>query len=148
MTRFRNWPRGAAAALLVSLCLNGLLLGYFVTTQLERLRPAGLAAGPKRLVEVVASRLPRDDAELLWRVFRAHEPAIKASQGTYQASLGQAAGILAQPAPDVDALRRAIQEARDRRVELGDLAIGMLVEALPQMSAAGRQKLVGSLRRP
>ena len=148
MTRFRTWPRGLAAALLVSLCLNGLFAGYFVATQLEPLRPSGLAAGPKRIVEVVASRVPKDDADILWRVFRAHEAAIKASQVTYQKTLGEAAMILAQPSPDVDALRRAIREARDRRVDLGDLAIGVFIEALPQMSETGRKQLVGSLRRP
>jgi uncharacterized membrane protein len=148
MTRILNWPRGLAAALLASLCLNGLFAGYFITAQVERLRPPAVIAGPQRLMELVATRLPKEDADLLWRVFRTREAEIRAAQGTYQASLGGAAKILDQPSPDVEALRRAILEARDKRVDLGDLAIGVFLEALPQMSMAGRQRLVGSLKRP
>lgn len=148
MKRIFNWPRGLAAALLVSLCINGLLVGYFITVQLDRLRPPAIIAGPKRLMEIVAARLPKDDADLLWRIFRAREADIRAAQGNYHATLAGATKILDQPSPDVEALRRAIREARDRRVDLGDLAIGVFLEALPQMSMVGRQRLVGSLRRP
>jgi uncharacterized membrane protein len=148
MTRIFNWPRGLAAALLASLCINGLLAGYFITTQIERFRPPAIVAGPQRLMELVASRLPREDADLLWRIFRAREADIRTAQGSYQAKLTGAAKILEQPSPDLKDLQRAILDARDMRVALGDQAIGVFLEALPQMSMAGRQRLVGSLKRP
>ncbi|MDX2203632.1 MAG: periplasmic heavy metal sensor [Hyphomicrobiaceae bacterium] len=148
MKRILNWPRGLAAGLLASVCLNVVFAGYIITSQIERLRLPAVVAGPQRLMELVALRLPREDAEVLWRVYRQRAPEIRAAQASYQASLTGAAKVLEQPSPDVEALRKAVLEARDRRVAVGDLAIGVLIEALPQLSMAGRQGLVGSLRRP
>lgn len=148
MVRNFNWSRGLAAVLWASLCINALLAGYVITTQMERFRPPAIVAGPQRLMEIVASRLPKEDADLLWRVFRTREADIRAAQGSYQTKLTGAASILEQHSPDLEALRRAILEARDMRVALGDKAIGVLLEALPQMSVAGRQRLVRSLKRP
>lgn len=147
MTRVLNWPRGLAAGLLVSLCANGLFAGYFITTQIERLRPPAMVAGPQRLMELVAMRLPKEDAEVLWRIFRQREADIRASQVTYQTSLAAAARILEQSSLEPAVLRSAILDARDKRVAVGDQAIDVLIEALPQLSAAGRQRLVGSLKR-
>lgn len=148
MKRILGWPRGLAAALLASLCLNGLFVGYFITVQVERLRPPAVVAGPQRLMELVSRRLPREDAEILWRVFRQREAEIRAAQTIYQGTVAGAGRILEQPTPDAEALRKVILEARDKRVAVGDLAIGVFLEALPQMSLPGRQGLVGSLRRP
>lgn len=146
--RFDRLPKTwLATGLLASICLNGILGGYLVTTVVERLKPPAVVAGPQRLMEMVAARLPKEDAEILWRAFRQRQDDFRSSQKAYQTTLAAAAQILAQPSPGTDELRAAIREARDTRVAVGDLAIAVFVDALPQMSMAGRQKLVGTLRR-
>lgn len=139
--------RWVAAGLFVSLCLNGVLVGYLVTRSLERMKAPAVVAGPQRLMEMVASRLPKQDAEILWRVFRQHEGEIRSAQRAYQATLAAAAQVLAQPSPASDQLQLTIRDARDKRVAVGDLAIAVFMDALPQMSLAGRQQLIGTLRR-
>ena len=138
--------RVGAAALLLSLCLNVLLVVYIGAQWFDRIGlPA--AAGTPRLIEMVARRLPAADADVLWRVYRGREAELSSAQTDYRRALAAAAIQLSRAQLDSEASRRSTLEARDKRVRVGDLVIEVVLEALPQMSSEGRAGLVGSLRR-
>lgn len=139
-----GWLRGL---LLGSLCLNVLLGAFIVTRWVGSMRMPFLTAGPPQLVERVARRLPRGDAEILRRVFRERERQLTDAQADYERALAAAGLQLAQTQVDAGALRTAITAARDRRVRIGDLAIEGFLEALPQMSPEGRRGLTRVIRR-
>jgi len=135
-----------AALLLASLCLNALMAGY-IAKQWFRAPSLPIAtATPPRLIQLVANRLPSADAETLWRVYRGKEHALRESQAEYEQALRGAGRLLAQPDVDVAALRRAVMEARDKRIKIGDVVIETFLDAVPQLSRSGRQDLVGRLR--
>ena len=133
--------------LLASLCLNVLLVTYIGTQWYRTARQILATAAPPYLIEFLASRLPRADADILWRVYRSKEQALAAAQADYRQSLSTARQLLSQPELDAAAFRAAVQEARDKRVKVGDVAIETFLEAMPQMSAEGRRGLAGSIRR-
>ena len=133
------------ALLLASLCLNVLLIAYIGTQWYRTARVILATAAPPYLIEFVASRLPRADADILWRVYRSKEQALSAAQADYRQSLSAARQLLSQPELDVAAFRATVQQARDKRLKVGDIAIETFLEALPQMSAEGRRGLAGSI---
>ncbi|HZT47955.1 MAG TPA: periplasmic heavy metal sensor [Hyphomicrobiaceae bacterium] len=138
--------RALGGLLLASLCLN-VLLGAFVATRwLEGLRAPLAAVSPPQLMEMLARRLPSADADILRRVFRQRQAEFAAGQADYQAALAATAQLVARPQLDADALRKAVREARDKRMKMGDLAVEVLLEALPQMSLEGRRGLLARLR--
>jgi uncharacterized membrane protein len=136
-----GWLRGL---LLASLCVNVLLAAFIATRWVEARQI--IALGPPRLIEIVARRLPGADAEILRRVYRSKDAQFAAGQAEYERALRSAAGLLAAPTPDPAALRAAVMEARDRRVEIGNLAIDTFLEAVPQMSPEGRRALTAGVR--
>ncbi len=147
MMRFTlSRQRALGGLLLASLCLN-VLLGAFVATRwLEGLRAPLVAASPPQLMELFARRLPAADAEILRHTFRQRQAEFAAGQADYQAALAATAQLVARPQLDAADLRKAVGEARDRRIKLGDLAIEVFLEALPQMSIEGRRGLLARLR--
>jgi uncharacterized membrane protein len=147
MTHFSiSGSRTLKGLLLASLCLNVLLGAFIVTRWVEGVRNPMVAASPPQLIEIFARRLPRADADILRRVYRGKEQRFATGQADYQASLAAAALLVAQPQLDGAALRKAVGEARDKRISIGDLAIETLLEALPQMSIEGRRGLLARLR--
>jgi len=141
-TSLRSPP---AILLLVSLCLNALMAGY-IAMQWFGPRPLPAMATPPRLIQLVANRLPSADAETLWQVYRGKEHALRQAQADYELALRGAGRLLAQSDVDVPALRRAVMEARDRRIKIGDVVIETFLDAVPQLSQSGRQGLVGQMR--
>lgn len=133
-------------AALLSVCLNLVLASYIATQWAERLRAPLAVAAPTRIMEMVSRRLPQADADILWRVYRNREEALSAAQADYRRALANAGGILVRPSLNGDALRAAVSDARNKRVAVGDLAIEVFIEALPQMSEQGRLGLLGALR--
>jgi uncharacterized membrane protein len=103
-------------------------------------------AAPPRVIQFIAKRLPTDDAEKLWTVYRAKEPALRISQADYEQALRGAVRLLAQPDLDGPALRSAVLAARDKRIKIGDVVIETFLDAVPQLSPQGRLDLVGRLR--
>jgi uncharacterized membrane protein len=137
-----NWR---SVLLLTSLCLNIVLVAFLATRWIEgRFNP--LIAGPPQLIDAVARRLPRADAEILRSVYRGKEAQFTAAQREYRQALAGAVQLLSQPQLDVAALRSAVMNARDKRLGVGDLAIETFLEALPQMSAEGRRGLTSRIR--
>ena len=84
------WPfsqRGARWFLLASLCVNIALATY---VSVQWLRPGWTPAGagmPLRMIERVAERLPKDDADILWRIYRGKEAEVLPMQAEYTRSL-------------------------------------------------------------
>lgn len=146
-----NWfsARGRVGwLLLASLCLN-VAFGTYVSVQWLRpdLPPVVGAALPMRIMERAAGRLPPEDADILWRVYRGKEPELLPLQADFLRALGRTMRVLGEQNLDQDAMRAAIKEARESRMKIGDIMIDVFVEALTQISAKGRRQLVGTFRR-
>lgn len=137
--------RVLAFLLLASLCLNALLAAYVGTQWLKSSRAALITAAPPRLMELVASRLSKSDADVLWKVFRTKEERFTAAQADYKKALHAAVNVLAEPTLDEEALRQRLTDARNKRMVVGDLVIETFSEAMPEISAEGRQSLVKKL---
>jgi uncharacterized membrane protein len=143
------WGRWREVLLMVSLCLN-VALATYVGVQWLAPPPPGVGAGPgsgpgmlpRRLIARAADRLPKDDADLLWRAYRAKEREVAGAQADFLLALGRAARMIAVPDLDAAAMREAMIDARDKRRRVGELVIDTFLEALPQMSAQGRRDLV------
>jgi uncharacterized membrane protein len=133
--------------LLVSLCINVVLATY---VSVQWFRPGWSPAGagmPLRMVERVAARLPKDDAEILWRIYRSKEPEILPLQMEYTQSLLRTMRLTGQTELDKDALSAAVKESRDKRLKIGDAVIDTFLEMLEQISPKGRRQLVGGFLR-
>jgi uncharacterized membrane protein len=132
--------------LLASLCLN-VVLATYVTVQWFRpnVSPVG-AALPLRMIERAAARLPAEDADILWRVYRSKEPDLLPLQADYLRALGRTLRVIGDPDLDQVALRAAVKDARDKRLKVGDTLVDTFVDALTQMSSKGRRQLVGGFR--
>jgi uncharacterized membrane protein len=137
---------GMRVLVLVSLCLN-VAMGTFIATRWMEAHPSEAVSGSPRLVERAIQRLPTPDAEILRAVYRSKEAEFTASQRAYALALVAAARVLAQRDLDTAALRTAIEDARNKRVKIGDLAIDTFLEAVPQMSLDGRRALISNMRR-
>lgn len=133
--------------LLGSLCLNIMLATYVSLQWFERpWSPAG-AGIPLRMVERVADRLPKDDAEILWRVYREKEPEMQPLQADYVRALLKAMRLIGQTELNKQALHDAVIDARDKRIKIGDIMIETFVDALDRISPKGRRQLIGGFLR-
>lgn len=144
------WPTSPSVTrwlLLVSLCCNVVLATY---VSVQWLRPGWTPAGagmPSRMIERVAERLPREDADILWRIYRGKEAELQPIQAEYTHALLRTMRLVAQPELDKDALRMAVKDAREKRLKIGDVVIETFVEALERISTKGRRQLVGGFLR-
>lgn len=133
--------------LLASLCLN---VGFGAYVGAQWLEPPSLpqpSGVPIRLIERVAARLPQADADILWRNYRAKEGTMRPLQRDYIAALMATLKLASQPELDKPALRAAVENARDKRIKVGDVVIDTFVETLEQISPEGRRRLAGGLFR-
>ena len=142
------WGRWREVLLMASLCLNVALATYVGVQWLAPITSgavvgAGPGLLPLRLIARAADRLPKADADLLWRAYRAKENDVAGAQADFLLALGRSARLITAPDPDVATLRAAVIDARDKRRRVGELVIDTFLEALPQMSAQGRRDLVG-----
>jgi len=133
--------------LLASLCCNVVLATY---VSVQWFRPGWTPAGagvPLRMIERVVERLPKDDADTLWRIYRGKEAELQPMQADYTRALLKTMQLVAQPELDREALRLAVKDARDKRLKIGDVVVGTFVEMLEQISPKGRRQLVGGFLR-
>jgi uncharacterized membrane protein len=147
MKLWRFSRHGVRWLLLGSLCINVALATYVSVQWLQPDRTPAAAGMPLRMMERVAARLPKDDAEILWRVYHSKEPEILPLQMEYTRSLLRTMRLAAQPELDKEALRAAAKEARDKRRKIGDAVVDTFVEMLEQISQKGRRQLVGGFLR-
>lgn len=144
--RTRFGLSGLKLVLFISLCLNVVLASYVATQWLKPRLPFGGAAAPARLIDTIAARLPPADAARLHRIFESKSEALAAAQAAYNQVLRLALQELAEPQFDAARFRAAVQEARDKRVALGDIVIDTVVEATADIPAKTRAELVGQLK--
>ncbi|MCA1364755.1 MULTISPECIES: periplasmic heavy metal sensor [unclassified Bradyrhizobium] len=139
----REWSTPWRALMLLSLCVNVALFTY---VSAQWLLPGGFrpgAAVPLRMIERVAERLPAEDAEILWSIYRGKEAELAPLQAEYRLALMKAMKTAAQTNLDKAELEAAVKDARDKRVKIGDLVVSTFVEMLERISAKGRRQLVG-----
>ncbi|KIZ42321.1 MULTISPECIES: periplasmic heavy metal sensor [Rhodopseudomonas] len=151
MTIWPNAQNRVRLALLASLCLNVALAAYvsaqWFQSPIEPGWTPGGAGMPSRLIERVAARLPKGDADIVWRVYRAKQEEIRPLQADYVQALRETLRLIGQPELDKPALRAAIRNARDKRIKIGDAVIDSFVDTLEQISTPGRRQLVGRFLR-
>ena len=143
MKFWRESSSGLRALMLLSLCANVVLFTY-VTVQW--LAPGGLVPGaglPLRMIERVADRLPKDDAEILWTIYHGKEAELLPLQTEYRHALIKAMNAAAQTNLDKAELQAAVADARDKRLKIGDVVVATFVEMLERISPKGRRQLVG-----
>lgn len=128
---------------LASLCLNVVLFTYVGAQWFASGGPVPGVGIPQRMIERVAERLPKEDADLLWSIYRSKEAELLPAQTEYRRSLLKAMQIAAQPDLDKPALEAAIREARDKRLKMGDVVVATFTEMLERISPKGRRQLVG-----
>ncbi|MFK4386975.1 periplasmic heavy metal sensor [Bradyrhizobium yuanmingense] len=143
MKFWREWSTPWRALMLLSLCVNVVLFTYVSAQWLLSggFRPG--AAVPLRMIERVAERLPAEDAEILWSIYRGKEAELAPLQAEYRLALMKAMKTAAQTNLDKAELEAAVKDARDKRVKIGDLVVSTFVEMLERISAKGRRQLVG-----
>ena len=129
--------------ILASLCLNVVLVSYVGVQWFARSATGLGAAMPLRMIERVAERLPKDDADILWGIYRSREAELLPLQSEYRRALLKAMQVAAQPDLDKPALEAAIRDARDKRLRMGDAVIATFTEMLERISPKGRRQLVG-----
>lgn len=143
MKFWRETSNPLRALVLVSLCINVVLFTY---VSVQWLRPGSFLPGvglPLRMIERVAERLPAEDAEILWSIYRAKEAELAPLQAEYRLALVKAMKTAAQTNLDKVELEAAVKDARDKRVKIGDVVVATFVEMLERISAKGRRQLVG-----
>lgn len=145
MKFWREWSTPWRALMLLSLCVNVILFTYVAA---QWLRPGGFMPGagvdvPLRMIERVAERLPAEDAEILWNIYRGKEAELRPLQSEYRLALMKAMKTAAQANLDKAELEAAVKDARDKRVKIGDLVVATFVEMLERISPKGRRQLVG-----
>jgi len=131
------------ALVLLSLCVNVILFTY---VSVQWLQPSGFRLGagvPLRMIERVAERLPKDDADILWSIYQGKEAELMPLQTEYRQALIKAMKTAAQTDLNKAELEAAVRDARDKRLKIGDLVIATFVEMLERISPKGRRQLVG-----
>jgi uncharacterized membrane protein len=134
-------------ALLVSLCFNLVLTTYVAAQWFQPAWTPVNAGMPMRMVERIAGRLPPEDADILWRIYRDKEPDLLPLQADYTQALLKTLRLTGQTELDRPALRAAIQDARDKRIKIGDAVIDTFIDMLERISPKGRRQLVGGFLR-
>jgi uncharacterized membrane protein len=128
--------------ILGSLCLNVILATYVGLQWVKAGRHQNPVFGtPARFVATVAERLPKDDADILWRVYREKEKEIAGAQVDYEHALAYTLRVLAEPELDPSALRSAIADSRDKRFRIASLVSDAFLAAMLQVSPQGRHAL-------
>ncbi|MDO9062594.1 MAG: periplasmic heavy metal sensor, partial [Bradyrhizobium sp.] len=127
--------------MLASLCANVALATYIGVQWSQPAWTPAATGMPLRMVERVAARLPAEDAEILWRIYRGKEPEIQPLQADYIRALLRTMRLAGQTELDREALRAAVRESRDKRLKIGDAAIDTFVAMLEQISPKGRRQL-------
>ncbi|WP_109108910.1 periplasmic heavy metal sensor [Azospirillum sp. TSO35-2] len=147
-TATRVLPRpGLRTLALASLALN-LFLGAMLIAMVRHPPPPPYQPMPDRFVERVAPDLSADDARRLRAAFEPLRPRYAALSQEYR-DTGQRVRTLLQSDPvDAQTLRSATEAARAKRRQIGDLTEETVLSILPELSPAGRLRLVGGGRGP
>lgn len=137
---------GLRTLALASLALN-LFLGAMLVATLRQSPPPFHQSPhqpmPDRFVERMAPDLSDADAQRLRAAFEPLRPRYDALTGEYREA-GQRVRALLQADPvDYGSLRVATEAARAKRRQMGELTEETVLSILPDLSPAGRLRLVG-----
>jgi uncharacterized membrane protein len=146
LLRLRSFGSWRELLLLGSICCNVVLATYVAVQWLRAEQPLVETLAPSRLVERVAERLPKPDAEILWRVYHSKEAELSAAQADYLRILLKPIDLLTAENFDGGNFRNAVMESREKRLRVGDLVVETLIEAITQISPEGRRQLVRRVR--
>lgn len=139
LTGFRAPKPGWRLLTLASLGLN-LFLGAMLAAAYQRPPPLPM---PDRYVERVASALPAEDAQRLRHAFDEQRPRYDMMSRDYRAAR-EKVRVLAQADPlDLPALRSALEDARAKRRQFGEVTEETLLSILPDLPPASRARLAG-----
>jgi len=147
-----RWRAIAALALLGSICLNVAFASYIAVQAVSRLaRPMlrtmpdeGVGA-PDNAIAKFAARLPRDDADILWEVYRTRKPQILDADAQAESARLRVLSVLTKGELDAGALRAAAKEAMDGRMRKASLLVETVVDALERFSPDGRRQLTSQI---
>ncbi|PGH57711.1 hypothetical protein CRT60_06925 [Azospirillum palustre] len=141
LTRLRQGMSLRRLALL-SLALNLFLAAMLVGTT-RKPAPPPFRPMPDRFVEHVAAGMSDADAARLRAIFEPLRPRYDALTEEYREE-GQRVRSLLQAEPvDFDSLNAAIAAARAKRRLIGELTEQTVLLVLPDLSPAGRLRMVG-----
>ncbi|MFP5512849.1 MAG: periplasmic heavy metal sensor [Alphaproteobacteria bacterium] len=137
---------GLRTLALASLALNLFLAAMLVATVRQSPLPFHQPPHqpmPDRFVERMAPDLPDADTQRLRAAFEPLRPRYDALTREYHEA-GQRVRALLQADPvDYDSLRVATEAARAKRRQMGELTEETVLSILPDLSPAGRLRLVG-----
>lgn len=133
-------------ALVLSLALNGVLIGYGYT--FLRFRPLALLSDPlpPRMLEMLTARLPEQAAGTFQATLQANRARLEQERDAYRAALRQAGSLIEAETVDVEAIRAAVVGARDHRGRMGDIYLDAFVRMIAVMPAEERRALVERFR--
>jgi len=101
---------------------------------------------PDRFVERMAPDLSAADAARLRAAFEPLRPRYAAVTEEYREAGQKVRALIEQERFDPQALRTATEAARAKRRQLGELTEEAVLGLLPELSPAGRMRLIGSGR--
>lgn len=137
--------RGLRALALLSVALN-LFLGAMLLGWWHRPGPPPYRPMPDRFVERIASDLSDGDAARLRAAFEPLRPRFQTLSEEYRVAGQTVRGLLERPDFDAAAVRAAAEAARAKRRQISELTEETVFAVLPDLSPAGRMRLVGSGR--
>ncbi|MBY6264077.1 periplasmic heavy metal sensor [Azospirillum sp. 412522] len=127
---------------LMSLALN-LFLAAMLVGATGKPAPPPYRPMPDRFVEHVAADLSDADAARLRAIFEPLRPRYDALSQEYREEGQQVRSLLQAEPVDFDSLRDAITAARAKRRQIAELTEQTVLSVLPDLSPAGRLRLVG-----
>jgi uncharacterized membrane protein len=127
--------------LAVSLLLN-VFLGSVLVGRMQS-RPPQPAPEQKsdRIIERMASTLPESDGKILRSVSQSRQTSFAGLTAEVEKARDEVRRILRAEPFDQAALQAAFAEVRQRRQAVHEAIHAVLIEAAPQLSPEGRQKL-------
>lgn len=144
LSRFR--PRvGLRTLALLSLGLN-LFLAAMLVASWRHPSPPPYTPMPDRFVERMAPGLSDADAKRLRAAFEPQRPRYATLTDEYREAGQKVRTLLEADRFDPQALRGATEAARAKRRQIGELTEETVLSILPDLSPAGRMRLVGTGR--
>lgn len=141
-------PTGNVRWIVKAVLVASLTANAGLTWMLLKPRPARIAqVAPINTFRAVTGRLPPEDAALLQSAVEKRAGILRNAQQAYEADVGRVLDEVARNPFDVQAARRAIEQARSQRELAADALIEAVLETLPSMSAEGRKALTETTRK-
>ena len=127
-----------------SLALNVFLIcgiaAFLLSSSLHN-HVAGGGGGPAHQFEILASRLPPEDATVLRAEFSKKSEVIEEAHSAAHRTRDAVRAALSAEPYEIEAMRKAISEAEAAHLRLDNLLQDVIASAAGKMTSAGRSKL-------